>query len=211
MNQKSHNNLLKSLLLISRIRFSDLDEVSKFAKSDADRKRKINAIKKLYNKEEDKPNRSQGLVDFDKIFPPQTGDGLSDEFNLNELDDENLEQFFMSDEEYKKLADIIGEAMDDLEKEKIQNDLNNQDQFKVFKQTPSFEDLVNWFKLLLLANDGELQLTLTPGNELIMIFKKYVSPENKSSELGNGKSNGTGKRKRTRKNKKDTPPEQDNE
>lgn len=216
MNQKSHNNLLKSLLLISKIRFSDIDEISKFAKSEAGHKRKLKKIKNLYdqntenekdNLENLKGNWDEIFPDFDKIFPP---DDLND--IENGLTPESF-LFDMTDEHYKKLADMIGEAMDELDKQNIQSEsienfMNNED-FKVFKKDPSFEDLVDWFKLLLLANNGELQLTVTPGKELVIIFKNFVNPNGNTNESTPIEQ--PQKRKRKPRNKKGPSSEQDNE
>jgi len=208
MNQKSHNNFLKSLLLISKIRFSDVDEFTKFAKSDADRERKLNKIKKSYEKSDDEKNSLES--DFlDRIFPSENLDDMD-----NDLDPDAINDIFMSDETYKKLADMIGEAMDEMDKQNFPydsaKDLMNNEDFKVFKNDPSFEDLVDWFKVLLLANDGELQLTVTPGRELVIIFKNFVSPNGTKNESRTTEPEKQ-KRKRKPRNKKGPSSEQNDE
>lgn len=198
---KSHNDLLKSLLLISKIKLSDVDEVEKFGKTPQSRNKKINRIQDLYNQED------ENLDDIvNPAFPLQSN-------FLDDLDPDTINKLFLSDQEYANLADMISEAMDEIEREELnKKNIDNQSgngEFKIFKKEPSFDDLVEWFRVLLLANNGELQLTLTPGNELIIIFKNYVTPN--GARKNDGSIDQKTKRKRTTRRKKNPPPEQDNE
>jgi hypothetical protein len=203
MNEKSHNNLLKSLLLVSRIRFSEIDEISKFGKTDKERNRKINLIEKRYNKKDD------------DIIKNIFSDSENPEDSLNpldgEVDPELLNDFFMSNADYEKLADMIGEAMDEIEKQDLNAKNMSSGDFKIFNEEPSFQDLVDWFKLLLLANNGELQLTLTPGHELVMIFREYVNPNGIKDNDTDGTPEPKQRRKRSKRGKKGPSPEQDDQ
>jgi hypothetical protein len=203
MNEKSHNNLLKSLLLVSRIRFSEIDEISKFGKTDKERNRKISLIEKRYNKKDDDVIKN--------IF----SDSENPEDSLNpldgEVDPELLNDFFMSNADYEKLADMIGEAMDEIEKQDLNAKNMSSGDFKIFNEEPSFQDLVDWFKLLLLANNGELQLTLTPGHELVMIFREYVNPNGIKDNETDGTPEPKQRKKRSKRGKKGPSPEQDDQ
>ena len=176
MNQKSHDNLLKSLLLISKIRFSEVDELSKFGKTKQDRTRKLKSIEMRYKK--DSPDNKKNFFKEEHESDTEL-DNILGSLNDN-IDPESLNTIFLQNDEYEKLADMINEAMDEITRKdfdkKNEEDFMKNGDFNIFKKEPSFEDLVDWFRLLLLANDGELQLTLTPGQELIMIFKQFVNP-----------------------------------
>jgi hypothetical protein len=145
MNQRKYNSLLKSLFLINRVRQSDLDEVSKFGKTEKDRLLKLHLIKKMYDRKDD--------AEKDNLTPPNFNLNDEHEFDENEFDEnslppdlpeEFLRQLFMSDEEYQRLSELIGDAINEVENEKnLDNPLNSSD-FRVFTKEPSFEDLINW-------------------------------------------------------------------
>jgi len=208
MNQRKYNNILKSLFLVNRIRESELDENIKFGKTEKDRELKFKLIKKLYERKSEDEKQNYSLEN--DLTPEEYGD----ENDLpDHLPEEFLNQLFMSDEEYKKLSELIDDAINEAENEKKSQDetdfeMNDTD-FKVFKKEPSFEDLVDWFRLLLLANNGELQLTLTPANEMLIIFRQFVKPD---LESNSGKPEPQKpKRKRSQRGKKGPSPEQNDE
>ena len=211
MNQKSHDNLLKSLLLISKIRFSEVDELSKFGKKKQDRTRKLKSIEMRYKK--DSPDNKKNFFKEEHESDTEL-DNILGSLNDN-IDPESLNTIFLQNDEYEKLADMINEAMDEITRKdfdkKNEEDFMKNGDFNIFKKEPSFEDLVDWFRLLLLANDGELQLTLTPGQELIMIFKQFVNPNGDKNESNPATPPAKQKRKRTRRGKKGPSEEQDDQ